>query len=105
MGSPTLRAQRRSMYEQEGVVQEPVEGTPQGQEPVEGGQQTDGNGNVIPKQRFDQVYGRMKDYEAKYNQYKEYGDTASLKQRLDQLTAYENALKKYREEQAMTPAD
>jgi tetratricopeptide (TPR) repeat protein len=87
------------MYEPEGVEpQEPVVAEPQVTEPQPQPAPLEPGGK-----RFDQVYRQMKDYETKYNQYKEYGDPAELKTRLDQLKQYEEAIKKYREQQAMTP--
>jgi len=87
----------------ESAGQEPVvdvEGTGTENQPTEG---TKPSPLEPGGQRFEQVYGKMKEYEKQMAAYKEYGDPTSLKSRLDQLKQYEDAIKRYREEQSRTP--
>ncbi len=55
--------------------------------------------------RFEQVYGKMKDYENRVNQWKELGDPNQVREQLTKLRAYEDALKQYRENAARTPQE
>jgi hypothetical protein len=57
----------------------------------------------IPYQRFEQVYGKMKDLESKYTQFKEFGDPGSVKERLNKLAQWEKTVEEHRQQQAKTP--
>lgn len=91
------------MSEFEGQV---VEGQPEGVEP-QGQQETAPQPNPLEPGgvRFEQVYGRMKDYEQRVNQFKELGDPAAVREQLNKLATYEKALAEYRKQQSMTPQE
>lgn len=58
-------------------------------------------GNFIPKQRFDQVYGKMKDYETKAKAWSEFGDPGEVKSRLQKLQEWEKAVEDQRKNASM----
>lgn len=79
---------------------------------VEGGQPTEGNPTPATPNplepggvRFEQVYGKMKDFEQKYNSLKELGDPNDIRLRLDRLSQYEKALEEHRKKAAQTPSE
>lgn len=84
---------------------------PEGQEGQEGqggeGQhvQDPNTGKFIPVERFNQVYGKAKEYEGVVNQYKGFGDPGSVKSKLEKLSAWEKAVDEQRKQQAMTPTE
>jgi len=81
-----------------------------GQQQVEGQQQTQqvadpNTGKMIPVERFNQVYGKMKEYEKNAGSYKEFGDPQTLKGRLDKLAQWEKAVDEQRKQQSMTDGE
>jgi hypothetical protein len=84
----------------EGEVVEPV-----ADDVVEGG----GEPKVTPSPlepggvRFEQIYGKMKDYEAQVNQYKELGDAAEIRRIRAEHAQWKQALDEYKTQQARTP--
>jgi hypothetical protein len=89
----------------------------EGQEgtPVEGGQGSQGGegqhvqdpntGKFIPIERFNAVYGKVKEYEGQINQYKGFGNPNDLKAKLEKLTAWEKAVEDQRKQASMTPSE
>jgi small-conductance mechanosensitive channel len=55
--------------------------------------------------RFEQVYGKMKEYERAIQQFKELGDPNGVKQQLDKLRQYEKAVEDYRKQASLTPTE
>jgi hypothetical protein len=53
--------------------------------------------------RFEQVYGKMKDFEAQASQYKELGDIAELRRIRDEHRQWKQALDEYKAQAARTP--
>jgi small-conductance mechanosensitive channel len=53
--------------------------------------------------RFEQVYGKMKEYERQIQQFKDLGDAGGVKTQLEKLKTYEKAIEDYRKQAAMTP--
>lgn len=53
--------------------------------------------------RFEQVYGKMKDYEAQVNQYKELGDAAEMRRIKEEHAQWKRALEEYKSQAARTP--
>ena len=53
--------------------------------------------------RFEQVYGKMKEYERAVQQFKELGDPNGVKSQLEKLRQYEKAIEDYRKQASMTP--
>lgn len=60
-------------------------------------------GKMIPIERFNQVYGKAKEYEGQINQYREFGNPNDLKAKLEKLAQWEKAVEDQRRQQAMTP--
>jgi hypothetical protein len=58
-------------------------------------------GQYIPKQRFDQVYGKMKDYETKAREWSEFGNPGEVKSRLQKLQEWEQAVEEQRKQASM----
>lgn len=76
-------------------------GVAEGQEGVESQPQE----QTIPYKRFEEVYGKMKDYETRSSQYKEFGDPASVKERLGKLAQWEKTIEEHRKQQSLTPPE
>lgn len=80
----------------------------EGQVP-EGGQESQGtegsqpSEQSIPYQRFEQVYGKMKEYETKFNQFKEFGDPGSVRDRLNKMKEWEKAVEEHRQKANQSP--
>ena len=94
--------------ELEGASETPVsslESTGGDEAPVtqEAAPETTPQEKTIPMERFNQVYGKMKDLEEKYKAYSEFGDPYSVKSRLEKQKEWESAIEKHRTEAAQTP--
>jgi len=88
------------MSEFDGVVDEGAGGVEEGA----GGEPKQSVNPLEPGgQRFDQVYGKMKEYERTVQQFKELGDPNGVRASLDKLRQYEKAIEDYRKQAAMTP--
>lgn len=83
------------------------DGVVEGQEPVEGAGAPEAKPNPLEPggARFEQVYGKMKDYERQVSQFKEFGDPDGVKTRLSKLEQYEKAIEDYRKQAAMSPTE
>lgn len=53
--------------------------------------------------RFEQIYGKMKEYEKQIQQFKDFGDPDGVKTKLSKLEQYEKAIEEYRKKEAMSP--
>jgi small-conductance mechanosensitive channel len=70
---------------------------------VEGGNEAAPQENTIPYQRFEQVYGKMKEYETQIQRFKEFGDPSTVKEQLAKLKQWEKAVDEQRRQAAQTP--
>jgi len=68
-----------------------------------GGQQQQPNPLEPGGARFEQVYGKMKEYERAIQQFKELGDPNGVKSQLEKLKQYEKAIEDYRKQASLTP--
>ena len=73
----------------------------EGQEGQEG--QSQQREQSIPYQRFEQVYGKMKEYESQIKQFKEFGDPNSVRDRLSKLDQWQKSVEEYRTKANQTP--
>lgn len=79
---------------EEGVITEPVslEVNPEGEK-------------TIPIDRFNQVYGKMKEYEKNLSVYGEFGKADELKNKLEKLATWEKAVEEERRKASLTPSE
>jgi small-conductance mechanosensitive channel len=72
----------------------------------QGGTVTDPNtGKTIPIERFNEVYGKAKEYERNLGQYNSFGKPEELKTKLEKLAAWEKAVDEQRKTASLTPTE
>lgn len=60
---------------------------------------------TIPYKRFEEIYGKMKDYEGQLSRFKQIGDPNSASERLKKLEQWEKQVEDYRQKQNQTPTE
>lgn len=70
-----------------------------------GSVQDPATGKFIPIERFNEVYGKNKEYERQLGQYSGYGKPDELKAKLDKLAAWEKAVEEQRKAASMTDTE
>ena len=53
--------------------------------------------------RFEQVYGKMRDFEGQLKQFKEFGDPKEIRQQLETFKQWKKQVEDYQKQQQMTP--
>lgn len=62
-------------------------------------------GKTVPIERFNEVYGKAKEFERAFGQYAGFGKPDELKAKLEKLAAWEKAVEEQRKQASLTPTE